>query len=116
MANYDEAKAVRILKKNKGIHINGTTIEVLINSASVGNGSWGKIDYLSHYCGYTVIMTKSLGNKSARINDFDEEVTDSNNIKAVKRANKLNIAAMAKASMLNMAAMAKASMKRVKTK
>lgn len=105
MAKYDEAKAVRILRKNKGIRINGITIEVLINSAAVGNGSWGKIDYLSHYCGYTVIMTKSLGNKSARINDFDEEINDSNDTKAIKRANKLN-----------MAAMAKASMKRVKTK
>lgn len=105
MAKYDEAKAVRILRKNKGIRINGITIEVLINSAAVGNGSWGKIDYLSHYRGYTVIMTKSLGNKSARVNDFDEEINSSNDTKAIKRANKLN-----------MAAMTKASMKRAKTK
>lgn len=54
--NYDEASVVRILSKNPDIDIKyDKTIEVIINSTNVGNGSWGKIDYLCKVHGYVVI-------------------------------------------------------------
>ena len=96
MRKYDEASVVRILKKNKGVRVNSNnTIEVLTTSPAVGIGTWGKIDYLVHYCGYIV----TFSNNALYSHSDKEDSVEKENTKAVKRAAKLNMAAMTKAAM-----------------
>lgn len=96
MRKYDEASVVRILKKNKGVRVNSNnTIEVLTTSPAVGIGTWGKIDYLVHYCGYIV----TFSNNAFYSHGDKEDSVEKENTKAVKRAAKLNMAAMTKAAM-----------------
>ena len=68
---YDEVSVIRSLSKNSDIRINNTTIEVVSNSTKVGNGSWGKIDYLCKVCHYSYYFVTKLSGK-ARIT-MDEE-------------------------------------------
>lgn len=60
--NYDEASVIRSLSKNPGIGkitpaIGGNigSIEVIKDNTSVGNGTWGKIDFLTKHCNYVVL-------------------------------------------------------------
>lgn len=94
--NYDEASVVRVLSKKKDIRINGInrTIEVVKNSSEVGNGSWGKIDYLRKVHGYVQLFVKQIGSKQ-HISDNND---DSAAVKSSKR-DKINIANMAKSAM-----------------
>lgn len=59
---YDEISVVRALSKKKSIKIDIATkhIKVAMDANDVGNGSWGKIDYLCHYCGYVQTFTASV--------------------------------------------------------
>lgn len=68
MKKYDEASVVRTLAKNPDIEIDGIRklIEVTINSLNVGNGSWGKIDYLVKIHGYVVIRINPTERMIAR--------------------------------------------------
>lgn len=104
--HYDEASCVRSLSKKNSINIDGDCIEVIKNATDVGNGSWGKIDFLTKHCGYFYIFVHKLTSKRFRMLNTKE---DGDNIpitaKAAKRERKLN-----------MAVMAKTAMKRVKTK
>lgn len=97
---YDETSVVRSLSKKSSIQINpvNKTIEVLKNSTDVGNGSWGKIDYLSKVHGYVVIFTTKLSKKSTPKKLTDEE-DSSINSKTAKREAKFNMATMAKNAM-----------------
>lgn len=93
---YDEASVVRVLSRKKAIRINYTTKTISVDrtSTEVGNGSWGKIDYLVHYCGYVQVFTNSsVGTKNIT------DQTDTRNTKTIKREKKLNMAAMTKAAM-----------------
>ena len=70
---HDERRAVRILSSNPSITINGNTIEVVKNSTTVGNKSWGKIDFLIKHCGYIQVFVdldeikaKKLEEKAAK--------------------------------------------------
>lgn len=102
--NYDEVSVVRTLGRNREVFVNTSnkTIEVLKDATNVGNGSWGKIDYLCHYCGYSVFITSRMSthNKifsSAKDNnDENSSVIDN---KQQKRDRKFNMAAMTKAAM-----------------
>lgn len=104
--HYDEASCIRSLSKKNSIRINGKRIEVLKDATNVGNSSWGKIDFLTKYCGYICIFIIKLQSKASRMLNIKED-GDNTPItsKAAKRERKLN-----------MATMAKTAMKRVKTK
>ena len=99
--HYDEVSVVRSLSRKSSININSFLKEIKIKkgAADVGNGSWGKIDYLRHVHGYRVFFTTSAV-KPSIIEDNDGQT-----YRDVKKSRKLN-----------MAAMAKNAMKRVKTK
>lgn len=80
---YDEASVVRILSKNPDIEIKrDKTVEVLINSTNVGNGSWGKIDYLCKVHGYVLIRINPTERMLAKQAAMAEKKAD----KAAKRA------------------------------
>lgn len=59
MAKHDEASVIRSLARNKDVYVDNVrrVIRVTFGTARVGNGTWGKIDYLTHYCGYTAGFT-----------------------------------------------------------
>lgn len=80
MKNYDETKVVRTLTKKRSISIDtySRVIKVAADATDVGNGSWGKIDYLCHYCGYVWIR----GSKTTKV--YTSEV-DSEKPKKAKR-------------------------------
>lgn len=56
MGKYDEMSVVRALSKNPDVKItnrgNLKVVEVVKNGNYCGNSTWGKIDYLTKYCGY----------------------------------------------------------------
>lgn len=99
--HYDEVSVVRSLSRKSSININSSLKEIKIKKGAtdVGNGSWGKIDYLRHVHGYHVFFIASVVKSSIIENNDGQTYRD------VKKSRKLN-----------MAAMAKNAMKRVKTK
>lgn len=48
--NVDEV--LRALRQKKDLKIQGNQIQILRNSSDLGNGSWGKIDFLVNHQGY----------------------------------------------------------------
>lgn len=56
MGKYDEMSVVRALGKNPDVKItnHGTlkVVEVVKGGQYCGNSTWGKIDFLTRYCGY----------------------------------------------------------------
>lgn len=103
---YDEASVIRSISKKNGVQVNAIeqVIEVVENATDVGNGTWGKIDYLCKVHGYVTVFVDKLSKKPTPKKSMDDEV-DNTNSKVAKREAKLN-----------MAAMVKSTMRRVKTK
>lgn len=76
MKNYDEATCVKELNKKASCEIVGSIINVLIGATDLGNGSWGKVDFLRRYCGYRQIFVKELPKlikKTCIIRDSNDE-------------------------------------------
>ena len=81
MKKYDEVSVVRQLNNVDaviGINPASKVIKVAKNSA-IGNGTSGKIDFLSHYCGYHVEIVDAIQQQKER----DEEIAAK---KAAKKA------------------------------
>lgn len=101
MNKYSEASVIRSLNRKKAsisINTNDKVIEVIKNTDEVGNGSWGKIDYLCKVHGYVYIFVKSfskLSKKNTVTYMDDKEI----NTKIAKRERKLNMAKMVKTAM-----------------
>jgi hypothetical protein len=97
---YDEASVVKSISKKKSISVSTVNkiINVDRNATDVGNGTWGKIDYLCKVHGYTYAFMSEVVSKARnkKVNN-DEEVAVNN--KAAKREAKLNMATMAKSAM-----------------
>lgn len=76
MKNYDEATCVRELNKKASCEVVGSVINVLIGATDLGNGSWGKVDFLRRYCGYRQIFVRELPKlikKTRIIRDSNDE-------------------------------------------
>lgn len=72
MKKYDEVSVVRQLNNVDaviGINPASKVIKVAKNS-SIGNGTSGKIDFLTHYCGYYVEIVDVIQQQKER----DEEI------------------------------------------
>ena len=103
---YDEVSIIRALSKKSSIYVNTVEkrIDIVKNNTELGNGSWGKIDYLTHVHGYVPVFVSNISARKS-IKKVIETDTDNTRSKSSKREAKLN-----------MAAMTKAAMKKVKTK
>lgn len=107
--HYDEVSVVRALSRKSSIRI--TTdggynhIQILKDATDVGNGSWGKIDYLTKVHGYIPVRVIAFSGGKNRINANSEDNNSIVDTKTAKRERKFN-----------MATMAKNAMKRVKSK
>lgn len=68
--NYDEASVIRSIIKKADVSVDyvNKIIQVKKDSNEVGNGTWGKIDYLCHYCGYSYIIFKTINSNRKIIN------------------------------------------------
>lgn len=62
--NYDEVSVIRSITKKADVSVDyvNKIIQVKEDSNEVGNGTWGKIDYLCHYCGYIYVRPKTTNN------------------------------------------------------
>lgn len=81
MGKYDEVSVVRQLSKIGSI-IGINTVDKVIKIAKngiLGNGTNGKIDFLTHYCGYHVEIVDVIQQQKER----DEEIAAK---KAAKKA------------------------------
>lgn len=64
MKKYDERSVIASLKKVANVTVKTTgigynVIEIKEDDRNkLGIHSWGKLDYLTHYCNYTVIFRK----------------------------------------------------------
>lgn len=74
---YDEVSVCRSLSKKHDVSVDThrKVIEVLKDNTTVGNGSWGKIDYLCNYCGYRAIIVKNISARKS--NDIPQRNEDS---------------------------------------
>ena len=95
MKNYDEAICVKALNKKSDCEVSGNVINVLIGATSLGNGSWGKIDFLTKHCGYRQIFVKELPKLTKKVHIArdveDTEVTPKRRKKGLLIDAKVNI-------------------------
>ena len=95
MKNYDEAICVKALNKKSDCEISGSTINVLIGATSLGNGSWGKIDFLTKHCGYRQIFVEELPKLTKKVRIArdveDTEVTPKRRKKGLLIDAKVNV-------------------------
>lgn len=97
---YDEVSVCRTLGKKSSINIQtwDKTIQVKKGATDVGNGSWGKIDYLVKVHGYVYMLVNELSGRKSNRNNDENDVDNTNN-KTIKREKKLNMAIMSKQAM-----------------
>lgn len=89
MKKHDEIQVVLQLQRRK-FAINPFTKKIAISKTMIiGNKTWGKLDFLTHYCGYYLVYGDgTLINESTPIKrDSKQEKRDK---KAHKLSNKLN--------------------------
>lgn len=84
--NYDEVSVIRSITKKADVSVDyvNKIIQVKEDSNEVGNGTWGKIDYLCHYCGYIYIRPKTINNRKI----INREFGDDNDRKTSKKERK----------------------------
>lgn len=107
--HYDEVSVVKSLSRKSSIRITvagmNNYIQILKDATDVGNGSWGKIDYLTKVHGYIPVRVVAFSGGRNYINANSEDNHSIVDTKKAKRERKFN-----------MATMAKNAMKRVKSK
>lgn len=69
---YDEVSVIAKLGKKRSVRVDRAqkVIYVERDNSEVGNGSWGKIDYLVHYCGYTQLW---VAKKEPKVNAVKDD-------------------------------------------
>lgn len=97
MKNYDEASVIRTLNKKNGCKVDSINKIITVDRTAddLGNGSWGKIDYLVRVHKYIYVFTSSKIVKRPIVNTEEKEKVT----KTAKRENKINMAAMSKNAM-----------------
>lgn len=98
--SYDEVSVVKSLRKKNSISIDANTkvITVRKKATDVGNGSWGKIDYLCKVHGYVYVFSCAVYKSTKNVQEDSDDGSVINK-KAAKRQAKLNMAAATKAVM-----------------
>lgn len=86
MAKHDENKDIKLLSKIAKIDERMKTIQIA-KSQPIGNKRWGRLDFLTHYCGYKIIWN-SAAIVTVYQNKKDND-NDKNNVKEKKEAHKL---------------------------
>ena len=84
MANkHDERKDLKCV--SKVAEINGNRI-IIPTDAVIGIHTWGRIDFLIHYCGYILYRAKNV--KASNLN-FEDATVSAREAKKIKKEHKL---------------------------
>ena len=81
---HDERKDLKCV--SKVAEINGNHIIISTNSV-IGIHTWGRIDFLVHYCGY--ILNRSKNVKASNLN-FEDATVSAREAKKIKKEHKLS--------------------------
>lgn len=81
---HDENKDLRSVSKIAKVNLGDKTIQVSKNT-NIGIHMWGKIDFLTHYCGWHFIWNNSAGVGGYSYN----ESTSAREAKKIKKEHKL---------------------------
>ena len=92
-AAYNEFSVVKIISRNRDIKVNTheKTIQIVANSTNIGNGTYGKIDYLTKVHGYVVIKVNAINKNAKHLVITEEEPNYIPN-----KRNKINLSNMVK--------------------
>ena len=80
---HDEKKDLKCV--SKVTEINGNHIIIPTNSV-IGIHTWGRIDFLVHYCGY--VLNRSNNVKASNLN-FEDATVSAREAKKIKKEHKL---------------------------
>lgn len=80
---HDERKDLKCV--SKVAEINGNRI-VIPTDAIIGIHTWGRIDFLIHYCGYILYRAKNV--KASNLN-FEDATVSAREAKKIKKEHKL---------------------------
>ena len=80
---HDERKDLKCVSKVAGI--NGNRI-IIPTDAVIGIHTWGRIDFLIHYCGYILYRAKNV--KASNLN-FEDATVSAREAKKIKKEHKL---------------------------
>lgn len=80
---HDERKDLKCVSKVAGI--NGNHI-IISTDAVIGIHTWGRIDFLIHYCGYILYRAKNV--KASNLN-FEDATVSAKEAKKIKKEHKL---------------------------
>ena len=87
--NHDENKDIRLVSRIAKIDYSNKTIQAP-KSAIIGNKTWGRIDYLTHYCGWTFIWNNNVSVRSYNVNNDDNDVKRKREAKKASKEKTLN--------------------------
>lgn len=99
MGKYDEAVVVKELGRNPAVTFNGKTISVVKNTSLIGNSFWGRIDFLTKYCGYTLTQVDLDEQRAAKIDEQEARKAAKAAARAEKRKSKVDIISSVKSSL-----------------
>lgn len=85
--NHDESKDIRLISRIAKIDYSNKTIQAPKNSI-IGNRSWGRIDFLTHYHGWTFLWNNSV-HIAEKLSTSDDIVKHKRDIKKVAKENTL---------------------------
>ena len=91
MGKYDEAVVVKELGRNPAVTFNGKTISVVKNTSLIGNSFWGRIDFLTKYCGYTLVQVDLDEQRAAKIAEQEAKKAAKTAAKAERRKGKVDL-------------------------
>lgn len=81
---HDEKKDLKCV--SRVAEINGNHIFIPVNSV-IGIRTWGRIDFLVHYCGYVLIRSNNV--KASNLN-FEDATVSAREAKKIKKEHKLS--------------------------
>lgn len=103
MKNYDEGSVVRALSKNPAIEITNigeiNAVSIVKGATTVGNGSWGKIDFLVNHCGYVYVFVDPKAQHLAKLADIEAKRVAKRAAIAEKRKDKVDIIGSVKSNL-----------------
>ena len=99
MGKYDEAVVVRELTKNPAVNISGKTISVVKDTSLIGNSFWGRIDFLTKYCGYTLQHIDMDEQRAKRIEEQEARRAAKTAARAEKAKGKVDLLGTVKAAL-----------------
>nr|DAG95411.1 MAG TPA: hypothetical protein [Crassvirales sp.] len=99
MGKYDEVTVVRELCKNPAVTINGKVIGIIKDTNLIGNSFWGRIDFLTKYCGYTLTQVDLDEQRAAKIAEQEARKAAKAAARAKKRKSKVDIISSVKSSL-----------------